>query len=179
MPKLTEAKIAELRALCDPHINPSWEPWLRERISDLLSDLEDARRERDAIVAALHLERDEDEEGLYSLPAEPEPINQLTLSESVVKAIELCENDANKAERALAEARQGWIPVSERLPDKEVDCLVAYNHVETPDGFDLAQLNCDDKWVFKSDPYGVLMDYFVTHWRPLPAPPETTKEEKP
>lgn len=66
---------------------------------------------------------------------------------------------------------QSWIPVTERLPEEKVDCIVHYKH---------AYCDTDDYWKigfcfydcekFKLDPA-----YKVTHWMPIPEPPKEVK----
>jgi len=63
----------------------------------------------------------------------------------------------------------GWIPVSERLPEAEAHVLV------WADGTVQAQYRPDSlKYRWDCDTYGLSADE-VTHWRPLPAPPEEGK----
>lgn len=60
--------------------------------------------------------------------------------------------------KRLREARR-WVPVSERLPDVGGHVLVVYD-----DGFMLTS-TVDE------------FDHGVTHWMPLPAPPNTEEKE--
>ena len=63
---------------------------------------------------------------------------------------------------------QEWVPVKERLPQENVDCIVHYKH---------AYCDNDDYWAigmcfydgekFQFDPA-----YKVTHWMPIPQPPK-------
>jgi hypothetical protein len=80
-------------------------------------------------------------------------------NEKKVKRFESC---ADEIQQLRDESR--WIPVSERLPDEDTECLVwvTYNgsgHVDQSAycnyGFDVAQ-----PWLE------------VTHWMPLPEPPQ-------
>lgn len=81
----------------------------------------------------------------------------------------------DRAQRAILDAPaadvapvQKWIPVTERLPEEKVDCIVHYKH---------AYCDTDDYWAigfcfydgekFKFDPA-----YKVTHWMPMPEPPK-------
>ena len=71
---------------------------------------------------------------------------------------------------------QPWIPVSERLPDRNVNVLV-YIPVSEERTF-IASLDEGGMW-FSSDPTAdaySLGEYGApTHWMPLPAPPQTDK----
>jgi hypothetical protein len=58
-----------------------------------------------------------------------------------------------------------WIPVSERLPEEDVDVLVMTNygmHVADLDEDGLWNASHGDSWQFPEP----------THWMPLPEPPE-------
>ena len=68
---------------------------------------------------------------------------------------------------AVSELLPRWIPVSERLPEEDVDVLVITNygmHVADLDEDGLWNASHGDSWEFP-DP---------THWMPLPEPPEVT-----
>ncbi len=77
----------------------------------------------------------------------------------------------NWRERALkAEARQAWVPVGERLPDNGEMVAVWLGGIDT--GF----LN-DGVWYVRpsAGPHGgggYNPTRKITHWRPMPAPPE-------
>ena len=60
----------------------------------------------------------------------------------------------------IAKSKQQWIPVTERLPD-------VWKHVITFDEDDGVRVNwrCGDNVSWS-------MGYHVTHWMPLPEPPE-------
>ena len=68
-------------------------------------------------------------------------------------------------EIAVAQERQRWIPVTERLPDQCMDILVSYRDRHILMGTAM----CDD-WIEED-----LEDGKITHWMPLPEPP---KEER-
>ncbi len=86
----------------------------------------------------------------------------------------LCINDFIKgAEHGYSEAmkEQRWIPVSERLPDRNILVTVS---------------NCLDKWVCCGE-YNDDCNWYnqfsfetieVTHWQPLPSPPSFTEQEQ-
>ena len=69
---------------------------------------------------------------------------------------------------AELEAAQRWIPVSERLPEDEKTVIVAINDVleHTNEVARLTYLGNSNWWSWKSE------RYIVTHWMPLPEPPE-------
>jgi hypothetical protein len=60
-----------------------------------------------------------------------------------------------------------WIPVSERLPEVHSPVLVSITESRYPT---VATMSLDGEWLF-GEGYPVT----VTHWMPLPAPPETSK----
>ena len=63
---------------------------------------------------------------------------------------------------------QSWIPVTERLPEEKVDCIVHYKHAYCDiDGYWAIGFCFYDGEKFKFDPA-----YKVTHWMPIPEPPE-------
>ena len=63
-----------------------------------------------------------------------------------------------------------WIPVSERLPEKDKSVFVFTDCGET----DFAYIGHTTGHWFTN---GMLLIPTVTHWMPLPEPPETTREE--
>lgn len=65
-------------------------------------------------------------------------------------------------EIAVAQERTRWIPVTERLPDQCMDILVVYR-----DGHILMGTAMCDDWIEED-----LEDGKITHWMPLPEPPE-------
>lgn len=66
---------------------------------------------------------------------------------------------------------QRWIPVTERLPEKEKDVLCSRgNHIGAL--MDVYTYMGNDKW---DDTYGnrsYTKDEGITHWMPLPEPPK-------
>lgn len=83
---------------------------------------------------------------------------------------------AKKEKMELLRARvteQGWIPVSERLPEPQEWCLI------TEDGdVQMAQWGGGDVWW--SDDSALAYPYHeVTHWMPLPAPPGAPEQRQP
>lgn len=74
----------------------------------------------------------------------------------------ICEVADEHNARLDAEERQRWIPVTERLPEKNGSYLVfVYGEV--------TEMNCwHGKWHRLGDDYTKA----VTHWMPLPEPPK-------
>jgi hypothetical protein len=68
-------------------------------------------------------------------------------------------------------AKQGWIPVSERMPEEDEDVLVFTKdsqpemHVASLDEDGIWYPSHGDGWEFPD----------VTHWMPLPEPPKVTQ----
>ena len=63
---------------------------------------------------------------------------------------------------------QEWISVTERLPEKNVNCIVHYRHAYCDnDGYFAIGFCYHDGEKFQFDPA-----YKVTHWMPLPKPPK-------
>jgi hypothetical protein len=60
-----------------------------------------------------------------------------------------------------------WIPVSERLPEEDQDVVV-----HTEDGTHVAAIDEDGVW-YPSHGDGWMFP-IVSHWMPLPSPPEVT-----
>lgn len=66
---------------------------------------------------------------------------------------------------------QSWIPVTERLPEEKVDCIVHYKH---------AYCDTDDYWAigfcfYDGEKFNLDPAYKVTHWMPIPEPPKEVK----
>ena len=63
---------------------------------------------------------------------------------------------------------QEWISVKDRLPEKNVNCIVHYRHAYCDnDGYFAIGFCYHDGEKFQFDPA-----YKVTHWMPLPKPPK-------
>lgn len=65
---------------------------------------------------------------------------------------------------------QEWVSVDDRLPEEKVDCIVHYKH---------AYCNNDGYWAigicfYDGEKFRIDLAYKVTHWMPLPEPPEVT-----
>lgn len=63
---------------------------------------------------------------------------------------------------------QEWISVEDRLPEEKVNCIVHYRHAYCDnDGYWAIGFCCYDGEKFQFD-----SAYKVTHWMPIPQPPE-------
>jgi hypothetical protein len=60
-----------------------------------------------------------------------------------------------------------WIPVTERLPEVHSPVLVSITESRYPA---VATMSIDGEWLFREGDHVT-----VTHWMPLPPPPETSK----
>lgn len=69
--------------------------------------------------------------------------------------------------------RMRWIPVSERLPDKDGNYLVAFTWSETT--LDIARFNGSCFEQVEED-LNVFYRNDIAHWMPLPEPPEQEVE---
>ena len=63
---------------------------------------------------------------------------------------------------------QEWVPVTEKLPEEKVNCIVHYKH---------AYCDNDDYWAigicfYDGEKFQIGLAYKVTHWMPLPQPPK-------
>jgi len=82
---------------------------------------------------------------------------------------------AARVQRAISSPCGDWIPVSERVPDPCVSVLVAYHDdlSDVPDAdVDMGEISKDGRWRFTDASDIWFTDGAVTHWMPLPAPPE-------
>ena len=78
------------------------------------------------------------------------------------------ENIALHAEVERLREERRWIPVSERLPDDEVNVICGYAHFKSFPGF-----RRGFNWFDERDSH---LMFPPTHWQPLPAPPEKEEE---
>ena len=63
---------------------------------------------------------------------------------------------------------QEWVPVTDRLPEEKVNCIVHYKH---------AYCDNDDYWAigicfYDGEKFQMDLLYKVTHWQYLPNPPK-------
>ena len=69
-----------------------------------------------------------------------------------------------------------WIPVSERLPEKSQQVLGALK--SSTGNYNLSRINrvmaCDHDW--EADGFEISNCWTVTHWMPLPEPPQEQEE---
>lgn len=79
-------------------------------------------------------------------------------------------------EAELKKERQ-WIPVGERLPepDKKVLAIVSgrWENITFDRAYELMSWSSDEGWIMEAWPE--LEDPEVTHWMPLPEPPEVDR----
>lgn len=61
-----------------------------------------------------------------------------------------------------------WISVDDRLPERDTDVLVFGEHMNTQVGF---LFSSNELWFLTLMDMDEIVD--VTHWMPLPEPPET------
>lgn len=85
-----------------------------------------------------------------------------------------------KAGTILKALRTEWIPVKERLPEKDDFVLVTvsgtYNHLTFSDALQLASYTEDDGWFIES--YPEWDDPNVIAWMPLPEPYQWEKNNE-
>ena len=67
---------------------------------------------------------------------------------------------------------QEWISVDDRLPEEKVNCIVHYKH---------AYCNNDGYWAigfcfYDGEKFQLTQAYKVTHWMPIPNPPEEVND---
>ena len=77
-------------------------------------------------------------------------------------------------QKAVDAATVQWIPVTERLPDNDDFVLVVASgqagNIRLDNAFELGQLSMSEGWILEIWPEWE--DPKVTHWMPLPEPPE-------
>ena len=85
----------------------------------------------------------------------------------MVKKLDGFEQDANLLLDACEKLPLAWIPVEERLPEENVEVLVSVDENSDDCGYHVC-LYRGDEWVRSESGY----IFGVTHWMPLPEPPE-------
>ena len=92
----------------------------------------------------------------------------VSCKEKNLEAADLIKQQAAKI-KELEEKIPRWISVDDRLPEEKVNCIVHYKH---------AYCDNDDYWAigicfYDGEKFQMDLSYKVTHWMPLPEPPET------
>lgn len=93
-----------------------------------------------------------------------------TLMKQAADAIEELSRDLdsmNEANIALYGALPKWIPVTERLPEKDGAFITAYSKGGVSQNWYMTFHHGGGKWYQNSEDTGE-----VTHWMPLPEPPK-------
>ena len=88
------------------------------------------------------------------------------------------ERKALKARIAELEAERRWIPVSERLPEDGESVLIAVDSAFAPycHVYEAFHHSAATQWATANGLYFHGVEYArVTHWMPLPKPPEVEK----
>ena len=68
-----------------------------------------------------------------------------------------------------------WIPVAERLPEDSHDVFVVTDGLDVGTGY-MYQPNGEDRRVWAT-PFADIEPEHITHWMPLPHPPQRSHEE--
>lgn len=115
-------------------------------------------------------------------PREAQAVAQMLLEQmGITQFVEVRKEYVVKVCRALLSARpapEGWVSVSERLPEPFVPVLVRCESYDASyqDGCDIALLIAPaDAWVIGKQQEPA---HNVTHWQPLPATPEPREPRK-
>lgn len=86
-------------------------------------------------------------------------------------------NPRRKHDCSLWKPNMEWIPVSERLPDKNNPVLVYCTNTTIGGGYitHIGSFNSGKYWFLRAEP-GIatfpVREWQVTHWMPLPEPPK-------
>nr|DAG22556.1 MAG TPA: Protein of unknown function (DUF551) [Caudoviricetes sp.] len=85
-----------------------------------------------------------------------------------------------QANAALRDKVPEWIPVKEKLPEPEKMVLLIVNgkvkNITLIGAYELGEFDTNEGWILEMCPEW--KDPKVTHWMPLPEPPEEEKDEK-
>ena len=94
--------------------------------------------------------------------------------EAMCEMVETAHGELANVIQSYEESKPGWIPVTERLPEagERVLCYCRANIYE------VMKMRTDGAWVHNDTVYdSAYMSGFVTHWMPLPEPPQKGEGE--
>lgn len=102
------------------------------------------------------------------------------LIEKQERQIQTLKWERDVAVEQAARDKLRWIPVKERLPEPGKMVLLIVNgkvkNITLIGAYELGEFDTDEGWILEMWPEW--KDPKVTHWMPLPEPPEEEKDEK-